>query len=61
MVFDRVGGFIGRYHLYRPKYDERQENHTKMVSEGSSAANEVRAFGNMFLCTFFGLIWVETY
>ena len=32
MVFDRVGGFIGRYHLYRPKYDERQENHTKMVS-----------------------------
>ena len=32
MVFGRVGGFIERYHLYRPKYDERQENHTKMVS-----------------------------
>ena len=61
MVFDRVGGFFGLCHLYKPKYDERQENYTKMVSGRSSAVNEVRAFGNMFLCTFFGLILVKTY
>ena len=33
----------------------------KWSLDRSSAANEVRAFGNMFLCTFFGLILVETY
>ena len=27
----------------------------------SSKANEVRAFGNVYPCTFSGLIWVETY
>ena len=27
----------------------------------SSTANEVRAFGNVYPCTFSGLIWVESY
>ena len=42
MVFGRVGGFIERYHLYRPKYDERQENHTKMVSGSVSCGNRLK-------------------
>ena len=27
----------------------------------SSKANEVRAFGNVYPCTFSGVIWVELY
>ena len=33
----------------------------KWSLDRSSAVNEVRAFENMFLCIFFGLILVETY
>ena len=33
----------------------------KWYLDRSSAVNEVRAFANMFLCTFFGLILVKTY
>ena len=33
----------------------------KWSLDRSSAVNEVSAFGNMFLCLFFGLILVETY
>ena len=44
MVFDRVGGFIGRYHLYRPKTTNDKRITLKWFLVRSSAANEVRAF-----------------
>ena len=52
MVFDRVGGFIGRYHLYRPKTTNDKIITLKWSLVRSSAANEVRAFGNIFYVHF---------
>ena len=51
-MFDRVGGFIGRYHLYRPKYENDKKIALKWSLDRSSAANEVRAFGIPFYVHF---------
>ena len=49
MVFDRVGGFIDVI-IYTDLNTTKDERITlKWSLDRSSAANEVRAFGNMFL------------